>query len=186
MRTLFASFCLLLLIYTPAGASESGWSLLEGPRTVAIMRHAIAPGGGDPAGFRLDDCSTQRNLDARGREQARRIGAAVRASGVRIDRVLSSQWCRCLETAELLGLGAVEEMPSLNSFFGDRSSGPEQTARTRAFLREMADDETLFLVTHQVNITALTDVFPSSGEVLVLRIGEDGAASVLDRILVRP
>ncbi|UUX51616.1 histidine phosphatase family protein [Nisaea acidiphila] len=187
MRIPFASFWLLLFLAgNAAEANESGWSLLEGPRTVAIMRHAIAPGGGDPEGFRLGDCSTQRNLDARGREQARRIGESVRASGVRIDRVLSSQWCRCLETAELLGLGTVEELPALNSFFEDRSSGPGQTAATRAFLRGVPENETLFLVTHQVNITALTDVIPSSGEVLLLRVGADGVTSVLERILVQP
>ncbi|WP_226893516.1 histidine phosphatase family protein [Nisaea sediminum] len=150
------------------------------------MRHAIAPGGGDPAGFRLRDCSTQRNLDETGREQARRIGAAVREAGVEIDRVLSSQWCRCLETAKLLGLGDVEELPSLNSFFQDRSKAGAQTSETRRVLAAMSPGETVFLVTHQVNITALTDVFPASGEVLLLRVGADGQTEVLDRVLVRP
>lgn len=189
MRTLLLCLCVLahsVFPLHPADASESGWSLLEGPRTVAIMRHAIAPGGGDPAGFRLGDCSTQRNLDETGREQARRIGAAVRDAGVAIDRVLSSQWCRCLETARLLGLGEVEELPSLNSFFQDRSTAGAQTSETRRFLAALPADETAFLVTHQVNITALTDIFPASGEVLLLRIGTGGQAEVLDRILVRP
>ncbi|MBO6560914.1 MAG: histidine phosphatase family protein [Nisaea sp.] len=189
MRTLL--FCLCVLVHSAfplhqARASATGWTLLEEPRTVAIMRHAIAPGGGDPAGFRLGDCSTQRNLDETGREQAQRIGAAVREAGVEIDRVMSSQWCRCLETARLLGLGDVEELPSLNSFFQDRSTAGAQTAETRRFLAALPAGETVFLVTHQVNITALTDVFPASGEVLLLRIGTDGQTEVLDRILVRP
>ncbi|WP_420403492.1 histidine phosphatase family protein [Nisaea sp.] len=189
MRTLLVCLCFLVqstAVLDPARASGTGWDLLEEPRTVAIMRHAIAPGGGDPDGFRLGDCSTQRNLDEAGREQARRIGAAVRRAGVAVDRVLSSQWCRCMETAKLLGLGDVEQLPSLNSFFEDRSTGAAQTAETRSFLAALPAGETVFLVTHQVNITALTDVFPASGETLLLRVGAHGQTELLDRILIRP
>lgn len=189
MRLLLLLLGLLFPLLTAADstrANEAGWQRLEAPRTVALMRHALAPGGGDPANFQLRDCATQRNLNGAGRDQARRIGAAVRDAGVSIDRVLSSQWCRCLETAELLGLGEVEELPSLNSFFGDRASGPAQTAATMSFLRDLPPDETVFLVTHQVNVTALTDVFPASGEVLLLRVAPDGSTEVIERILVRP
>lgn len=189
MRISIVAVCLFLHIVGvawPAHASAGGLALLEDQRTVAIMRHAIAPGTGDPSEFRLGDCRTQRNLNETGREQARRVGAAVRAAGIRIDRVLSSQWCRCLETAELLGLGNVEPLPSLNSFFENRSSGPVQTAATRAFLRDLPADETVFLVTHQVNITALTGVFPASGEVILLRVEPDGATTVLERITSAP
>jgi len=75
---------------------------------VAVMRHAIAPGTGDPSNFRLGDCQTQRNLSETGRQQARRLGQLLRDRQVPVTRVLSSQWCRCLETAKLLDLGQVE------------------------------------------------------------------------------
>ena len=171
---------------TPAGTQtpEAAWAALKQPGTVAIMRHARAPGTGDPATFELGDCSTQRTLSAAGRVQARRIGQAFRARGVDIDRVLTSQWCRCRDTAELLDLAPVEAFPALNSFFEDRSTRDQQTAAVRDFLADAPDSEKLVLVTHQVNITALTDVFPSSGEVVVIEVGDDGAVDVRGTVLI--
>jgi len=95
--------------------------------------------------------------------------------------VLTSQWCRAAETARLLELGPVQEEPALNSFFGDRQDGPAQTARLREILAA-ARHAKLILVTHQVNITALTGVFPGSGEALVISLAEDGTVRVEDRI----
>jgi phosphohistidine phosphatase SixA len=165
----------LLLTTAPARADEALWAALAEGGHVALMRHAQAPGTGDPEGFRLNDCGTQRNLDQTGREQARRTGHAFREHGVAVGRVLSSQWCRCLETAELLALGEVFPFPPLNSFFGDRAREPVQTEAVRAFLAEAdAEGPSLVMVTHQVNITALTGIFPASGEIVVLRLG--GAA----------
>jgi phosphohistidine phosphatase SixA len=139
---------------------------------VALMRHARAPGTGDPADFRLDDCSSQRNLDQAGRDQARRTGQAFRDRGVEIGRALSSQWCRCLETARLLALGEVQPFAPLNSFFGDRAQEPGQSEAVRALLAQAdAAGPSLIMVTHQVNITALTGVFARSGEIVVLRLG---------------
>ncbi|MEM9059087.1 MAG: histidine phosphatase family protein [Pseudomonadota bacterium] len=183
----FLFACLFLAFTkTPATSQTSDpFAALNRPATVAIMRHALAPGTSDPSGFQLRDCTTQRNLDARGRAQARAIGAAIRAAGVRIDRVLSSQWCRCLETAELLGLGPVDEAPMLNSFFEDRSTAEAQTAELRAYLQTLPPDQTVLLVTHQVNITALTDRGVGSGEVFVIASGED-AGAVMDEILIAP
>ena len=168
-----------------AQAGADAWAALAEPGTVAIMRHARAPGGGDPAGFRLGDCSTQRNLDDAGREQARRIGRAFRDNGIKVDRVLTSQWCRCRDTAELLDLAPVEAFPALNSFFEDRSTRDQQTAAVRDFLADAPEGEKLVLVTHQVNITALTNVFPSSGEVVVIEVGDDGAVDVHGTVLIR-
>ncbi len=150
------------------------------------MRHAIAPGTGDPAYFEIGDCSTQRNLDDRGRAQARAVGDAFRANGIEVDRVLTSQWCRCRETARLLDLAPVEDFPPLNSFFEDRSTRDQQTRETRRFLAEQPDDEQLMLVTHQVNISALTGQFASSGEVIVIDVGPDGEVEVLGEVLIRP
>ena len=176
---------LALAVLPGLAGADARFARLAEPGTVAIMRHALAPGTGDPAGFRLDDCSTQRNLDARGRAQARAIGAAIRASGAPVDRVLSSLWCRCRETADLLDLGPVEGYAPLNSFFADRSTATARTEALRVFLAGLDPDETVVLVTHQVNITALTGRGVSSGEVFLLSL-DDGRIEVIDEILVTP
>ncbi len=148
---------------------------------VILIRHALAPGTGDPATFDLADCATQRNLDERGRQQAINLGNHMRALGIRIARVKSSEWCRCLETAALAFPDyGVERTPSLNSFFGAdrRSLGPKLTAQTRDLISvwtyskpSMAGN--LVLVTHQVNITALTGIFPQSGEAIIAQWDND-------------
>ena len=186
MRLLRCALLLIALIALAAALAEAAaWDALARPGAVALMRHALAPGTGDPADFTLGDCATQRNLDARGRAQAREIGAAIRARGVAVDRVMTSQWCRCRETADLLALGPVEALPALNSFFADRSTRDAQTEATEALLRELPDDQRVVLVTHQVNITALTGVYPASGEVVVGRMGPE-SFEVMGRILINP
>lgn len=176
---------LALLLALPAPAKADEEQLLEAlreGRAVALMRHAPAPGTGDPAGFRLGDCATQRNLSAEGRAQARATGARLRAAGITRARVYSSQWCRCLETARLLDVGAVTEMPALNSFFADRAQGPAQTAALSAFLRDQPPAEPLILVTHQVNITAFTNGFMRSGEIVLVALPLAAEPEVLGRI----
>jgi phosphohistidine phosphatase SixA len=169
---------LLLLAPLAAKAEEEMWAALRAGRAAAILRHAIAPGGGDPPGFRLDACDTQRNLSEEGRAQARRIGDAFRANGVTAARVLASGWCRGRETAELLALGPVAREPTLDSFFADRGEGPARTAALRALLAAWRGGP-LVMVTHQVNITALTGIFPASGEAVMVRVGD--GAEVLGR-----
>lgn len=162
------------------------WQAIRSGEAAALMRHAIAPGTGDPATFRIDDCATQRTLSENGRAQARAIGARFRANGVAAAEVRSSRWCRCLETAELLGLGPVLAMPALNSFFGDREEGPDQTAALRRYLGAWAGERPLVLVTHQVNVTALTGVYPASGEVVVVRIDGRGWIEVAGTLETGP
>jgi phosphohistidine phosphatase SixA len=163
---------MVLLAASPARADEALWAALADGGHVALMRHAYAPGTGDPENFRLEDCRTQRTLDEAGRDQARRTGQAFRERGVEIAQVLSSRWCRCLETAGLLGLGLVRPFAPLDSFFGERARGPDQTEAVRALLADAdASGPSLVMVTHQVNITALTGIFPRSGEIVVLRLG---------------
>ncbi len=141
---------------------------------VILFRHATAPGIGDPQNFKLGDCSTQRNLDRTGREEATRIGVAVRAHDVRIGRVLSSQWCRTRETADLAFPGLAREEPIFNSFFDNASNDPKQTAAARALMLGWTGPGALVVVTHQVNITALTGIVPASGEGVVMeRDGRD-------------
>jgi phosphohistidine phosphatase SixA len=177
---------LTCLLAAPVAADEAAFSALREPGAVAVMRHALAPGTGDPAHFRLDDCATQRNLDARGRAQARATGEALRAAGIEVDRVLTSAWCRCRETAELLALAPVEVLPALNSFFQDRSTRDAQTTALRAFLDALAPEERVLLVTHQVNISALAGRGTRSGEVLVLARGDGGDVTVRGSILIAP
>ncbi|MBU4531305.1 MAG: histidine phosphatase family protein [Hoeflea sp.] len=167
----------------PVAAAANDWAALDQPGAIAIMRHALAPGTGDPAGFELGDCSTQRILNDAGRQQARSIGDAFRARGIVFDHVFTGQWCRTRETAELLGLGPVTEAPALNSFFGDVSTRDSQTQATRALIEDQRGR--VFLVTHQVNISALTGEFTRSGEVLVIR-AEAGGIEVLGSILIEP
>ncbi len=176
---------ILTLLFTllPTLALANDWDALSEPGAVAIMRHALAPGGGDPANFDIADCTTQRNLDDRGRDQARAIGAALRDRGFTFDRVLTSQWCRCRDTATLLDVGPVTEAPALNSFFQDRSTSDAQTADAQGIIS--ATEGTLMMVTHQVNITALTGVFPSSGEIIVIRATDTGV-EVLGKIEIGP
>ena len=167
-----------------AQAQDQGeaWRAARSPGIHLLMRHALAPGLGDPVDFSLADCGAQRNLNAAGRQQARRIGERLRAAGVKPNRVLTSQWCRCRDTAVLLGLGEVEDQPALNSFFRNASTRAAQTAGALDLLRRLdAAGEKALLVTHQVKITALTGVFPASGEILVTRL-EDGRLRALARI----
>ena len=124
--------CLFLL--WPGILWANDWDALDTPGAFAIMRHALAPGTGDPARFALDDCSTQRNLDDRGRAQARRIGAAFAERGITFGAVLTSQWCRCRDTATLLALGPVKDAPAFNSFFRNRrQEGPRTAAALALF-----------------------------------------------------
>ncbi|HMO73647.1 MAG TPA: histidine phosphatase family protein, partial [Paracoccaceae bacterium] len=164
LRTLIV---LALALLAPPALADA-WVAAREPGAVLLMRHAHAPGTGDPAGFRLEDCATQRNLNSAGRAQARRIGAAITARGIVPDRVLTSQWCRARETAALLAVGTPKDWPVLNSFFGEMPNEPAQTTALRRFLSEEAAGERLVLVTHQVNVTALTGIVPRAGEIVVL------------------
>ena len=151
---------------------------------VVLLRHAIAPGTGDPANFQLDDCATQRNLSESGREQAKAIGEAFRKRDIPVTQVLSSQWCRCLETAELMDLGPVESFPALNSFFRDRTTAAAQTNQIQEYINSQDQPGVIVMVTHQVNITALTNIFPSSGSAVVLQPNdEDSQPNVIGQLL---
>ena len=179
-----ASLALLLVISaqsTPARAEADLWPELRKGGGIVLFRHALAPGTGDPAGFVLDDCSTQRNLDARGRADAKQIGATFRDKAIPVDKVLTSQWCRCEETARLAFPGQVEDAPAFNSFFQNRSGKAAQTEEALKQLKAWSGPGTLVVVTHQVNITALTGVFPASGEGIVVAM-KNGVLTVVGRL----
>jgi len=169
---------------------ETVWSLLQQGKAVALVRHAIAPGNGDPSHFSITDCSTQRNLSEEGHQQARQIGDLVRKNGIAQAEVFTSQWCRCVDTANGFDLGFVEPLPFLNSFYQDRSTEGEQTDSLLKWitlrLENPNNDPHLaaLLVTHQVNITGLTGVFPSSGELVFVGL-EQGKLTVFGTVETR-
>lgn len=154
----------------PAGV----WDALRTPGHFALIRHALAPGTFDPPGFRLDDCTSQRNLSAEGRVQASRMGDLFRGNGIVEAMVYSSQWCRCLETATLMKLGDVRPQPLLNSFAQNRERASQQTAALRPWIAVLDLARPTVMVTHQVVITALSDIFPGNGEIVVMRRERDG------------
>jgi phosphohistidine phosphatase SixA len=190
VRSFVPGLLLLLSLAWPGAAlaievdRERVWALLAQPGHVVLMRHADAPGTGDPANFRLGDCATQRNLGERGRDQARRLGEEFRRRAIPVALVLTSQWCRTRETAELMALAPIEDEPkALNSFFGRPGERDAATAALRKRLAALpVGAGAVVMVTHQVNITALTGVFPASGEMVVLRRDDSGAVATVGRL----
>jgi broad specificity phosphatase PhoE len=156
-----------------ARADEAVWAALRAPDAVVVLRHSYAPGAFDPPDARLDDCSTQRNLDAAGRAQAARIGAAFRARGVEVGPVLSSPRCRCLDTARL-AFGRGESWEPLQGALRDAARRQRQVAAIRARLATHRGARPLVLVTHGSVVTDLTGLSVRMGELVVLRRGPDG------------
>ena len=156
---------------------------LEEGGYLVMLRHASAPGVGDPENFRLGDCATQRNLSDAGRAEARRLGERLREEGVSSAEIYSSQWCRCLETAALLDLGPVEPLPALNSFFARPADRAPKLDALRRFLADLpADGPPVILVTHQVAISAITGRSAASGEAVVLALDGTGTPPVVGTI----
>jgi broad specificity phosphatase PhoE len=151
------------------------WTRLREGGNVVLMRHArTEPGVGDPPNFRVGDCGTQRNLSAEGREQARRTGAAFQREGIRLDEVRSSAWCRCVDTAQL-AFGRHTVWAPVNTFFGGQGERDTQTRQVLAAVRGLRAPANWMLVTHQVNVTALTGEYLAMGEVFVTRPNADGS-----------
>ncbi|QJT10905.1 histidine phosphatase family protein [Oceanidesulfovibrio marinus] len=173
------AFLVLTIFPVQAGAQKATpvelWQALADGGCNVLMRHAQAPGVGDPDNFTLGDCSTQRLLSAEGRQQAARIGEAFRQREIPIGRICASQWCRTMETAALLDLGPVEPLPVLNSFDTPETAESQTQALADVVSTPPERGNTLF-VTHQANIQALTGVALQEGEVLVLAPRDGGFA----------
>ena len=180
-----AALALAIALAVPAPVradAAAAWSALaSGGHTLLVRHAATVPGIGDPAGFRLDDCATQRNLSAEGREQARALGRRLAERGIAIGEVLSSRWCRCLETARL-AFGRVEAWPPLDSFFGDRAGEPARTREVLERAKRWRGPGTLVMVTHQVNILAAAGESTAMGEGLVI----DRSGRVVGRLPALP
>jgi phosphohistidine phosphatase SixA len=174
---------LLFLLALPpqAHASEAVWALLKQSGHHVLLRHANAPGiGEDPPGIDLKNCALQRNLDNTGRSQARAIGDAFRRHGIAQARLVSSQFCRALETARLLRLGPVEQLAALNYVNFENPQLDALMASTVRFLKN--SNRLTVAVTHISNVKALTSVTPASAEMVVVRFDAAGKLSVAGRI----
>jgi phosphohistidine phosphatase SixA len=150
---------------------------------ILMIRHAIAPGNGDPPNFKIGDCATQRNLDDSGRDQARSIGVWLRNNGVTSARIYSSQWCRCLETARLLDLGSVQELAALNSFHEQaQDREPNLKALNDFISQQPVKGELIILVTHFVTIADIAGTGVSSGDGALLALHADAPYTVVGRL----
>lgn len=170
------------------GAAERVFlNALAQPSTLVLLRHAqTVPGIGDPPGFRLEDCATQRNLSLEGQQQARAMGAWFARHGIVFSRVRSSQWCRCLDTAaEAFGRSRVEPYPDLNSFFQGHGNRQRQILGLKR-AGEMPGRGLEIWVTHQVTIGALSGQGVGMGEMLAVRAQPGGDWQVIARLTVLP
>jgi phosphohistidine phosphatase SixA len=150
-------------------ASEQAWNLAQEGNKIILIRHSLAPGGGDPVGFKIDDCKTQRNLNKKGINQSKKIGKLFKKNKVLIDQVLSSQWCRCKDTAKH-AFEEYKEFAALNSTFQspfDKNEG-KQLKELYDFVKKWnGNGKNLVLITHYSIITAVTNAVPSSGEIVI-------------------
>ena len=171
------------LVAAPASAQDA--ELLAALRAgghVGLMRHARAPGNDDPPNFSLGDCATQRNLSSGGREQARAVGLRLREAGLASVRLVSSQWCRCIDTAELLDLGPLEQVPFFNSLVSYPRESAQMTRDARDWILAQDWSALTIVVTHQVNIGALVRAYPAEGEIVVVRRAPEGTLEVVGTI----
>ena len=177
------AICLLATPVAAADDSKEAWAALVKGGHVALIRHGNAPPGyGDPPGFKIDDCATQRNLDEKGRAQARVLGEAFRRHGVPADKILSSPWCRCLETARLMSLGPVENTPAVAT--SDKS--PDRLAVLKQILADWRGPGTLVVVTHAFTVQGLVGIMPGQAETVVVRPkpGKEPGLEIVGRIPV--
>ena len=178
----FATIGLVLAASASAIAQDDLVAALRTPGHIGLMRHSTAPGSDDPPNFKLGECGTQRNLSAGGRAQAQAIGARLRQAGLTGVRVVSSQWCRALDTARLLGMGTVEELPALNSLVSYPGQSTAMTADARRWILSQDPSKPTILVTHQINIGALVNAYPNEGDIVVVQRTAAGDLRVLGTI----
>jgi phosphohistidine phosphatase SixA len=177
---------LVLLLATAgavAAAEEAVWETLRTPGAVVVLRHSYAPGAFDPPDAKLEDCSTQRNLDEDGRAQARHVGEAFRQHGIVVGAVLSSPRCRCLETARL-AFGQVQSWEPLQGALNDAPRRQRQVAEIKERIAAHRSAPPLVLVTHGSVVADLTGLSIRMGEFVVLRRGPDGSHAVAGQLYV--
>jgi phosphohistidine phosphatase SixA len=197
VRSKFGLVCLLLLLVCaafPAAAADDPtllWAALREGGRVALVRHTDAPGGaGDPPGFRLADCSTQRNLSEQGRTEAVTLGNRFRAEKIAVEKILTSRWCRCRDTAQLMQLGAAEQAATFDYAYAvfNRDRAGELTEGGRRLISDWKGPGTLVVVTHGSNINLLTGIDPGQGGIVVVEpdLANEARFRVLGHIPPRP
>ena len=157
------------LFTSQLNASDQAWNIAQEGNKIILIRHSLAPGGGDPAGFKIDDCKTQRNLSKKGINQSKKIGKLFKKNKVSIDQVLSSQWCRCKDTAKY-AFGDYKEFTALNSTFQspyNKNEGKQLKELYNYVKKWNGKGKNLVLITHYSIITAVTTAVPSSGEIVI-------------------
>jgi len=167
--SLILKLFLFFIITLQLNASEQAWDLTQDGNKIILIRHSLAPGGGDPAGFKIDDCKTQRNLNKKGINQSKKIGKLFKKNKVLIDQVLSSQWCRCKDTAKY-AFGEYKEFTALNSTFQspyNKNEGKQLKELYNYVKKWNGNEKNLVLITHYSIITAVTNAVPSSGEIVI-------------------
>ena len=160
---------ILLFSFLISYSAQANWEPAKDGDKIILIRHSIAPGSGDPAGFKINDCKTQRNLSEEGINQSKKIGKLFKKNKVPIDQILSSQWCRCKDTAKY-AFGDYKEFTALNSTFQSPYDKNEtkQLKELYNFVKKWdGDGKNLVLVTHYSIITAITTAVPSSGEIII-------------------
>ncbi len=186
--TIMLPLILVIAVMTTASAvTKADTDIFQALRQeghVLLLRHAIAPGFGDPANIDLSDCSSQRNLSAEGIQQAKAIGERLRAEGLGDAHVYTSYWCRCVDTAKALGLTPPRRHSGLNSFFQQREKRDEIVSDLKSLLASRTDSPPAILVTHQVNIRAISGQGVSSGEGVVVKAHSDGSVTVIGRFIL--
>jgi phosphohistidine phosphatase SixA len=178
------ALALFVLACGARAADVDAWKLLQRGGQVVLMRHALTtPGAGDPPGMRLEDCGTQRNLSDEGRGHARAVGAALREHKVPVDRLLTSPWCRCIETARLVFGESGEVSRALDNLFGRHDNEARQVAALRKLAGEWRGRGNLFLVSHGSTILALTGISPATSEMVIVTPRAGGSLAVAGRLL---
>ena len=160
---------ILSLIFTSSNTQQTNWEPAREGNKIIFIRHSLAPGNGDPAGFDINDCKTQRNLSKKGIDQSKLIGKLFKKNKIKIDQVLTSQWCRCIDTAKF-AFGDFEKFSALNSTFQPPYDRNEinQLKKLKRFIKEWdGRGKNLVLVTHYSIITAITNAIPGSGEIVI-------------------
>jgi phosphohistidine phosphatase SixA len=177
LRTIFISSLMSISSFCLAAPEKELPETLASSYHLLMMRHADAPGYSDPTGFDLNNCASQRNLGINGKNQATEIGAWLKNQGIPQAKVLSSPWCRCMDTAKLLNVGDVLSENTLGSFFENRADGKGQTLLLEKKIKQEISNPNrppLILVTHQVNIQAYTGESVSSGQIVLVKVNANG------------
>ena len=178
-KILIIVFITLLNLNNNAFSNDKVLNSLKDGKKLVFIRHAIAPGNGDPNNFEIDNCSTQRNLDKNGIEQSKKIGFFFKENQIKIDKVLSSEWCRCKDTAKY-AFKNFETFDALNSFYDERfvANEAKQIKDFKNYINNWNSDKNLVLVTHYVVISSILNIGSSSGEMIIT----DKSFNIIGRI----